>query len=108
MPLIRRLPKRGFNNAAFKTKYALVNIDDLEALDFSGMINEAALREHGLVRGRFDGIKILGHGDVTKKLVIEADHISASARAKIEAAGGSVSLRDKAAEKTAKKAAASK
>ena len=53
MPLIRRLPKRGFNNAAFKTKYALVNLGDLEALEIEGTINEAALREHGLVRGRF-------------------------------------------------------
>ncbi len=108
MPLIRRLPKRGFNNAAFKTKYALVNLVDLEAMDVTGTINEAALREHGLVRGRFDGVKILGNGDVTKKLVIEADHISAPARAKIEAAGGSVTLRDKTAEKAAKKAAATK
>ena len=106
MPLIRRLPKRGFNNTAFKTKYALVNIVDLEAMDFSGTITEAALREHGLVRGRFDGVKILGNGDVTKKLVVHADHISASARAKIEAAGGTVTIRDKAADKAEKKAAA--
>ncbi len=101
MPLIRRLPKRGFNNTAFKTKYALVNIVDLEAMDVTGTISEATLREHGLVRGRFDGVKILGNGDVTKKLVIHADHISAPARAKIEAAGGSVTIRDKAAEKKA-------
>ncbi len=106
MPLIRRLPKRGFNNTAFKTKYALVNLVDLEAMDFTGTINESALREHGLVRGRFDGVKVLGSGDVTKKLVIHADHISASARAKIEAAGGSVTLRDKTADKAEKKAAA--
>ncbi len=106
MPLIRRLPKRGFNNTAFKTKYALVNIVDLEAMDITGTINEAALREHGLVRGRFDGVKILGNGDVTKKLVIHADHISASARAKIEAAGGSVTIRDKVADRAEKKVAA--
>ena len=95
MPLIRRLPKRGFNNAAFKTKYALVNLVDLEALDVAGTINEAALREQGLVRGRFDGIKILGNGALTKKIAVEADHISAAAREKIEAAGGSVTLRDR-------------
>ena len=101
MPLIRRLPKRGFNNAAFKTKYALVNLVDLEALDVSGTINEAALRAHGLVRGRFDGIKILGNGALTKKVVVEADHISASAREKIEAAGGSVTMRDRAKKEAA-------
>ena len=95
MPLIRRLPKRGFNNAAFKTKYALVNLVDLEALDFTGTINEAALREHGLVRGRFDGIKVLGNGELKKAVTVEADHISASAREKIEAAGGTVTLREK-------------
>lgn len=110
MPLIRRLPKRGFNNAAFKTKYALVNLVDLEAMEATGTINEAALREHGLVRGRFDGVKILGNGEVTKKLVIVADHISGSAREKIEAAGGSFTLRDKAAQKAerAEKKAAAK
>ena len=102
MPLIRRLPKRGFNNAAFKTKYALVNLVDLEALDFTGTINEAALREHGLIRGRFDGIKVLGNGELKKAVTVEADHISASAREKIEAAGGTVTLREK------KKAAAKK
>ena len=102
MPLIRRLPKRGFNNAAFKTKYALVNLLDLEALAVDGTINEAALREHGLVRGRFDGIKILGNGTLTKKVVVEADHISGAAREKIEAAGGSVTIRDCSKKEAAK------
>ncbi len=101
MPLIRRLPKRGFNNTAFKTKYALVNLVDLEALEVTGTITEAALREHGLVRGRFDGIKILGNGALTKKIAIEVDHISASAREKIEAAGGSVSIRDRSKKEAA-------
>ena len=95
MPLIRRLPKRGFNNTAFKTKYALVNLVDLETLAVDGLITEASLREHGLVRGRFDGIKILGNGALTKKVTVEADHISASAREKIEAAGGTVTIRDR-------------
>ena len=102
MPLIRRLPKRGFNNTAFKTKYALVNLSDLEALVVEGTINEAALREHGLVRGRFDGIKVLGNGALTKKVSVEADHISGSAREKIEAAGGTVILRDRSKKEAAK------
>ena len=102
MPLIRRLPKRGFNNTAFKTKYALVNLADLEDLTVDGAINEATLREHGLVRGRFDGIKILGNGALTKKVIVEADHISGSAREKIEAAGGTVTLRDRSKKEAAK------
>ena len=95
MPLIRRLPKRGFNNTAFKTKYALVNLVDLEALSVEGIINEAVLREQGLVRGRFDGIKILGDGALTKPVRVEADHVSGAAREKIEAVGGSITLRDR-------------
>src|SRR6202012_4796497 len=71
MPLIRRLPKRGFNNAQFKKKIAAVNLGSLSALETDGPINEAALLEHGLIRGRYDGIKILGAGDVTKKLTVE-------------------------------------
>ncbi len=97
MPLIRRLPKRGFNNAQFKKKIAAVNLGSLSALEIGGTINEAALLEHGLIRGRYEGIKILATGDVTKKLTVEADYISAAAREKIEAAGGTVTLRGQAA-----------
>jgi large subunit ribosomal protein L15 len=96
MPLIRRLPKRGFNNAAFKKKIAIVNLGELDALDFVGTIDEAALRAHGLIRGHFDGLKVLGQGTLTKKISLEADFVSASAREKIEAAGGSISLRESA------------
>ena len=104
MPLIRRLPKRGFNNAQFKRKIATVNLDLLAALEFDGTINEATLLEHGLIRGNYEGIKILGTGDLTKKLTIEADFISASAREKIEAAGGTVTLRVKPVKNTGQKA----
>ena len=93
MPLIRRLPKRGFNNAQFKKKIAAVNLGSLAALEVDGPINEATLLEYGLIRGRYDGIKILGTGDLTKKITVEADYISASAREKIESAGGTVTLR---------------
>jgi large subunit ribosomal protein L15 len=101
MPLIRRLPKRGFNNAAFKKKIAIVNLFDLAAIEGDATIDEAVLRAHGLIRGHFDGVKILGNGVFTKKISVEADFVSASARTKIEAAGGSIVLRE-----TAKKAAA--
>jgi large subunit ribosomal protein L15 len=92
MPLIRRLPKRGFNNAAFKVTYAPVNLDSLEKLSLSGTIDEQALRKAGLVNGRWDGVKILGDGAITKKLSFKVDAISASAREKIEKAGGSIEL----------------
>src|SRR3984957_2080790 len=66
MPLIRRLPKRGFNNAAFKTTYALVNLGDLEQFEEGAHVTEQLLREKGLVNGKFDGVKILGRGELTK------------------------------------------
>ena len=93
MPLIRRLPKRGFNNAAFKTRYALVNLDALSLFEEGATVDEKSLREKKLVRGRFDGIKILGNGELAKKLSITADKVSASAREKIEKAGGAVVLK---------------
>jgi large subunit ribosomal protein L15 len=93
MPLIRRLPKRGFNNAAFKVRYAVVNLDELEIFDAGSEINEQLLREKGLISGKFDGLKILGRGEITRKLTIEADKFSESARQKIEQAGGSVVVR---------------
>jgi large subunit ribosomal protein L15 len=92
MPLIRRVPKRGFNNAAFKTRYAVVNLSDLEHFDAGTAIDEAVLRSAGLVRGKVDGVKILGSGDLTKKLAISAHKFSGSAREKIEKAGGSATL----------------
>ncbi|HET9373755.1 MAG TPA: 50S ribosomal protein L15 [Chthoniobacterales bacterium] len=93
MPLIRRLPKRGFNNAAFKVRYAVVNLDELEVFDAGSEINEQLLREKGLISGKFDGLKILGRGEMTKKLTIKADKFSEAARQKIEQAGGSVVVR---------------
>ena len=93
MPLIRRLPKRGFNNAAFKTSYALVNLGDLEQFEAGTHVTEQLLREKGLVNGTFDGLKILGRGELTKKLTVEADKFSETARQGIERAGGSVIIR---------------
>jgi large subunit ribosomal protein L15 len=96
MPLIRRLPKRGFNNAAFHKRYAIVNLDDLNAFKAGTAVNEQLLRESKLVRGHFAGIKILGDGELKHGLKVEADKISAAAREKIEKAGGTITLRDKA------------
>ena len=87
MPLVRRLPKRGFTNI-FKKEYAIVNISDLERFDAGASIDEGTLRKAGLVKGQVDGIKVLGDGKLSKKLVVNAHKFSASARKQIEAAGG--------------------
>lgn len=94
MPLIRRLPKRGFNNAAFHKTYAVVNLDDLNRFDAGTTVNEQLLRESKLIRGNVAGLKILGHGELKHALTIEADKVSGSARQKIEGAGGTVTLRE--------------
>jgi large subunit ribosomal protein L15 len=101
MPLIRRLPKRGFNNAAFRKHYAIVNLDDLNEFKAGAMVNEQLLRESNLVRGHFVGIKILGGGELKHGLTVEADKVSAAAREKIEKAGGTITLRDGRASKAA-------
>jgi large subunit ribosomal protein L15 len=95
MPLIRRLPKRGFNNAAFHKNYAIVNLSDLASFKEGTVVNEQILREAKLLRGNGAGLKILGDGELKHALTIEADKISTSAREKIEKAGGSVTLRQK-------------
>jgi large subunit ribosomal protein L15 len=97
MPLIRRLPKRGFNNAAFHKRYAIVNLEDLNAFKAGTAVNEQLLRESKLVRGDFVGIKILGDGELKHGLKVEADKVSVGAREKIEKAGGTITLREKAA-----------
>jgi large subunit ribosomal protein L15 len=99
MPLIRRLPKRGFNNAAFRKHYAIVNLDDLNEFKAGATVNEQLLRESNLVRGHFVGIKILGDGELKHGLTVEADKVSPAARKKIEKAGGTITLRDGRASK---------
>ena len=90
MPLIRRLPKRGFNNAEFKTVWATVNVGQLNAFEDGATVNEAALLEKNLIRGAYDGVKVLANGELTKKLVVAVDKLSAAAVEKIQNAGGSV------------------
>jgi large subunit ribosomal protein L15 len=94
MPLARRVPKRGFFNGAFKKEYVIVNLDDLESrFDAGAVVDEAALRARGLVKGyNHDGIKILGDGTLTKALDVRATRFSASATAKIAAAGGKATM----------------
>jgi large subunit ribosomal protein L15 len=88
MPLHRRLPKRGFTNI-FKKDFTVVNLADLERFDNGATVDEAALRQSGLIKGRSHGIKILGTGELTKKLTIHAAKFSKTAKEKIEAVGGS-------------------
>jgi len=88
MPLFRRLPKRGFNNARFTTSYLPVNVSSLNDFEDGARVDETALRSCGLASGKSDGIKILGDGELNKKLTVCANAFSASARAKIEAKGG--------------------
>jgi len=92
MPLARRVPKRGFVNGAFKKDFAIVNLEKIvDAFEAGAVIDEAALRARGLVKGRHDdGVKILGDGEVAFPLTIHAQKFSESAAAKIAAAGGSV------------------
>lgn len=92
-PMHRRLPKRGFSNGMFAKDFAIVNIGDLDARFNNGdSIDMEKLKENRLVVGTFDGVRILGNGDVTKKLSVKAHHFSASAKAKIEAKGGTAEV----------------
>jgi len=88
MPLIRRIPKRGFNNVRFGTRYIAVNLESLNQFENGARVDVAALKAAGLANGPGDGIKILGTGELSKKLTVSAHAFSASAKAKIEAKGG--------------------
>lgn len=92
MPLIRRIPKRGFNNAEFKTRFAVVNVDSLNQFDDGATVNEESLLASGLIRRPYDEVKILGGGALKKKLIVIVDRVSATARVAIEGAGGSLTL----------------
>ena len=96
LPLARRLPKRGFNNKKFATLYIPVNLESLNQFEDGATVDEAALRAAGLVNGRGDGVKILGQGELEKKLTVKAAAFSASARAAIEGKGGSCEVAAKA------------
>ena len=89
MPLYRKLPRRGFNNFNFRTTYQTVNVADLSRLE-GELVNRESLVKAGLVRDNAQGVKLLGDGEVTQAFTVEVDKVSASAQAKIEAAGGKV------------------
>ena len=87
MPLYRRVPKRGFTNV-FGTEYAAVNVERLEVFEDGAVVDAAALLEKKIIRKELDGVKILGVGELTKKLTVKAAKFSATAKEKIEAVGG--------------------
>ena len=92
IPLYRKLPKRGFNNK-FATAYAIVNVADLEVFENGTTVTLDLLLEKRIVRKPYDGLKVLGNGELTKKLTVEASIFSAGAKAKIEAAGGKTEVK---------------
>lgn len=87
LPLQRRLPKRGFVNI-YRTEYATVNVSDLDRFEDGAVVDFAALKAAGLLKKELDGVKILGRGEINKKLTVNAAKFSESAKEKIEAAGG--------------------
>ena len=88
LPLYRKLPKRGFNNARFGKQYAVINVESLNKFNDGDVVDFATLLAAGVVNNVFDGIKVLGEGEITKKLTVKAKVFSASAKEKIEAVGG--------------------
>lgn len=88
-PLYRRIPKRGFNNARFETKYATINLSDLNKFFNDGdVVTPEVLKERGIVKKQLDGIKVLGNGELERKLTVKANRFSSAAVTKIERAGG--------------------
>ena len=88
LPLFRRLPKRGFSNAMFKKEYATINVSDLEKFEEGAVVTPEILKEMGILKKQLAGVKVLGNGELTKKLTVKAHKFSNSAIEKIEAKGG--------------------
>lgn len=88
LPLYRRLPKRGFTNARFKTEYAVINLSDLNKFDDGALVTPEILKEMGLVKNMLDGVKVLGNGTLEKKLTVKAHAFSETAKVQIEKLGG--------------------
>ena len=88
-PIYRQLPKRGFNNKRFAIVYATINVSDLNRLEDGAIVDIQTLLDARVIRKAQDGLKVLGNGEITKKLTVKAAKFSAAAKEKIEAAGGS-------------------
>jgi large subunit ribosomal protein L15 len=92
MPLFRRIPKRGFSTATWAWKYLVVNVGDLDAFDDGATVDHESLKKAGLAKGPADGIRVLGGGELSKKLTVRAHHFSKSAAEKIAARGGTAEV----------------
>ncbi len=92
-PLYRRLPKRGFTNARFKKEYVVINLEDLNRFEEGAVVSEALIKESGLVKQLKDGVKVLGRGELTKKIDLQVSKISNSAKEAIEKNGGTVEVK---------------
>ena len=92
MPLQRQIPKRGFVNI-FATRYAVINVEDLEVFENGAVVDEQALVEAGLLKKTLDGVKVLGRGELTKKLTVNVAAFSESAKQKIEEVGGKAEVK---------------
>jgi large subunit ribosomal protein L15 len=92
MPLVRRLPKRGFSNARFKKLYNIANVGSFDIFQDGDVVDINKLKESGLVKKELDGLKILGDGELHKRLIVKAHKFSNSAKEKIEKAGGTIEI----------------
>ncbi|MBE6151685.1 MAG: 50S ribosomal protein L15 [Firmicutes bacterium] len=92
IPLYRRLPKRGFSNAKFKTTYAVINVSDLNVFEDGTVVTPALLKETGLLKNQLDGVKVLGNGTLEKKLTVQANKFSKEAIEKINKAGSKIEV----------------
>ncbi len=92
LPLFRRLPKRGFSNARFKTEYAIINLSDLNKFEDGAIITPELLKEMGLIKKQLNGVKILGNGKLEKKLIVKAHKFSDVAKKEIESLGGKIEV----------------
>ena len=88
LPLFKRLPHRGFTNAMFKKEYATINVSDLEKFENGAVVTPELLKEMGILKKQLAGVKVLGNGELTKKITVKANKFSKSAIEKIEAQGG--------------------
>ena len=88
LPLFRRLPKRGFSNAPFKIEYATINVSDLDKFEDGAVVTPELLKQMGILKQQLDGVKILGNGELTKKITVKANRFSKTAVEKIEKIGG--------------------
>ena len=92
LPLYRRLPKRGFSNAKFKTTYAVINVSDLNRFEDGTLVTPALLKESGLLKKQLDGVKVLGNGTLERKLTVQANKFSKEAIEKINASGSKIEV----------------